>query len=155
MISVPPLNLALAQILVGTMNFCCVAGVLYVILPPANKIGYLAVAAVYVLGNVAGLISHVPGGLGVLEAVVMYLVPETSVIGMLVAFRALYFLIPFAIGAALFATYELSEQRQWRKRKRPTTGDRCPPRMRLKLPPVPTLTAPLAPPCVWTTSHVG
>ena len=111
-ISMPPLNLALAQIAIGTINFCFVAAALHQMLPPAAEAGYFAVVTAYVLGNVATLISHVPGGLGVLEAVVIYLVPRATVVGALVAFRVIYFLVPFAIGAPLFAAYELAQERR-------------------------------------------
>jgi hypothetical protein len=57
-------------------------------------------------------VSHVPGGLGVLETVVIHLMPQPAVVGALVAFRVLYFLIPFTIGAALFAAYELAQRRR-------------------------------------------
>jgi glycosyltransferase 2 family protein len=77
-----------------------------------TDVGYLAVATVYVLANAATLISHVPGGLGVIEAVVIYLVPQASVIGGLVAFRVIYYLVPFIIGATLFAAYEVAQRRR-------------------------------------------
>jgi glycosyltransferase 2 family protein len=70
-------------------------------------VSYLEVAAVYVLANVTSLISHVPGGLGVIEAVVLYLLPGANVIGALIAFRAVYFLLPLTIGAPLFGITEL------------------------------------------------
>jgi uncharacterized membrane protein YbhN (UPF0104 family) len=85
---------------------------LYQLLPPASDIGYFVVATVYVLANVASIFSHVPGGLGVLEAVVIHLMPQAAVIGALVVFRVIYFLVPFAIGAALFAAYELAQRRR-------------------------------------------
>jgi uncharacterized membrane protein YbhN (UPF0104 family) len=62
---------------------------------------------VYVTANLTALISHVPGGLGVIETVVLYLLPGAKVIGALVAFRVIYFLIPLAIGAPLFGLCEL------------------------------------------------
>ena len=106
-IPMPPVKLALAQISVGTIDFCFVAAALYELFPATIGVGYFAVATVYVLANVASLVSHVPGGLGVLEAVVIHVLPEVSVVGALVIFRFLYFLVPFTIGAAVFATYEL------------------------------------------------
>jgi uncharacterized membrane protein YbhN (UPF0104 family) len=113
-IPIPPLKLALAQISVGTMNFCFVAAVLYELLPAAVGVGYFDVATVYVLANIASLVSHVPGGLGVLEAVFVHVLPEVSVIGALVVFRFIYFLVPFTIGAAVFAAYELTQRRRRR-----------------------------------------
>jgi uncharacterized membrane protein YbhN (UPF0104 family) len=111
-IPMPPVKLALAQISIGTMNFCFVAAALYELLTATVGLGYFTVATVYVLANVASLVSHVPGGLGVLEAVVIHVLPEVSVIGALVVFRFIYFLVPFTIGAALFVAYELTQRRR-------------------------------------------
>jgi uncharacterized membrane protein YbhN (UPF0104 family) len=113
-IAMPPLNLALAQITAGTINFGFVAAALHQMIRSTSDTGYLTVATVYILGNVASLISHVPGGLGVLETVVIYLVPQASVVGALVAFRVIYYLVPFAIGASVFAVHELAERRRAR-----------------------------------------
>jgi uncharacterized membrane protein YbhN (UPF0104 family) len=111
-IPMPPVKLALAQISIGTMNFCFVAAALYELLRSTVGLGYFTVATVYVLANVASLVSHVPGGLGVLEAVIIHVLPEVSVIGALVVFRFIYFLVPFMIGAALFVGYELTQRRR-------------------------------------------
>jgi uncharacterized membrane protein YbhN (UPF0104 family) len=93
------------------MNICFVAAAFYELLPATVGVGYFAVATVYVLANVASIVSHVPGGLGVLEAVVIHVLPEVSVIGALVVFRFIYFLVPFPIGAVLFAACELMQRR--------------------------------------------
>jgi uncharacterized membrane protein YbhN (UPF0104 family) len=106
-IEMPPLRLALAQIVIGPLNFACVAACLYHALAGLGEVSYLAVAAVYVTANLTALISHVPGGLGVIETVVLYLLPGAKVIGALVAFRVIYFLIPLTIGAPLFGLCEL------------------------------------------------
>jgi uncharacterized membrane protein YbhN (UPF0104 family) len=116
-IPIPPVKLALGQISIGTLDFCFVAATLYELLPATVGIGYFAVATVYVLANVASITSHVPGGLGVLEAVVIHVLPEVSVIGALVVFRFMYFLVPFTIGAALLASYELKARGGRQKRK--------------------------------------
>ncbi|HZA57162.1 MAG TPA: hypothetical protein VE616_23165 [Candidatus Udaeobacter sp.] len=111
-IPMPPAKLALAQISIGATNFCFVAVALYELFPATVGVGYFDVATVYVLANVASLVSHVPGGLGVLEAVVIHALPEVSVIGALVVFRFIYFLVPVTIGAALFSVYELTQRRR-------------------------------------------
>jgi glycosyltransferase 2 family protein len=111
-ISMPPVKLALAQIPVGTIHFCFVAAALYELLRATVGVGYFTVAAVYALANVAGIVSHVPGGLGVLEAVVIHVLPGVSVVGALVVFRVVYFLVPFAIGATLLAACELTQRRR-------------------------------------------
>jgi uncharacterized membrane protein YbhN (UPF0104 family) len=106
-IEMPPLRLALGQIVIGPLNFAFVSGCLYHALAASGEVAYLEVTAVYVIANVTSLISHVPGGLGVIEAVVEYLLPAARVIGALVAFRVVYFLIPLCIGGPLFALAEL------------------------------------------------
>ena len=47
-----------------------------------------------------------PGGVGVIESVVVHLLPKTDVIGPLIAFRCLYFLGPLALGLVAFAATE-------------------------------------------------
>lgn len=106
-LEMPPLRLALGQVVLGPLNFACVAGCLYWCVAALGDVGYFGVATAYVIGNLAALVSHVPGGLGVLEGVVMVLMPGASVVGGLLIFRAVYFLVPLAIGAPLFGLVEL------------------------------------------------
>jgi hypothetical protein len=107
----PPFRLAVGQIVIGTLNFGLVAAVLHQMLA-SSEIGFLPVAAVYVTANVAALVSHVPGGVGVIEAVILSLVPGADVVAALIAFRTIYFLIPFAIGSTLLGLIELRRRRR-------------------------------------------
>lgn len=102
----PSWRLALGQILVGTLNFAFVAACLHQALLSAAEVSYFDVAAVYVIANTTAIISHVPGGLGVIEAVVATLVPGGGLIGALLVFRFVYYLLPLALGSLLFATAE-------------------------------------------------
>lgn len=102
----PAPGLALKQILVGTLNFACVAAAIHQLVAVFGAITYFEVAGAYVTANVAALISHVPGGLGVLEATMLGLLPGTRIIGALVAFRVLYFFVPLAIGLVTLAAAE-------------------------------------------------
>jgi uncharacterized membrane protein YbhN (UPF0104 family) len=95
------------QLVIGPLNFACVAGCLYQALAAFVSTPYLGVASVYVIANITALISHVPGGLGVIESVVMFLLPASNAIGALLVFRFLYFLVPLALGGALFAVAEI------------------------------------------------
>ena len=108
----PDWRLALGQIAAGTVNFAFVAACLHQLMRAYGNAGYFDVATAYVTGNVATLISHVPGGLGVLEATVMHLIGEQKAIGALIAFRVIYFFIPLAIGLATFlaSTFYLRER---------------------------------------------
>jgi uncharacterized membrane protein YbhN (UPF0104 family) len=103
----PPLRLAIAQVIVGSCNFAFVAACLHAVLTAVTEVAYLGVASIYVIANTTSLISHVPGGLGVIESVVMYLLPQADLIGPLVVFRFVYFLVPLGLGGATLAITEL------------------------------------------------
>src|SRR5262249_8606086 len=83
-LSMPPLTFGVGQIGIGSANFACVAGCLHQVLSAAGEVPYLAVAAAYVIANTGALITHAPGGIGVVESVVMFLLPGAGVIGALV-----------------------------------------------------------------------
>jgi hypothetical protein len=107
--SVPNARIAAAQVAVGTANFAFVAASLHQLRPGAAE--YTETVAAYVLGNATALVSHVPGGLGVLEYVISSLVAQGNVIGALIAFRIVYFLVPLVLGSTLLAGAELA---RWR-----------------------------------------
>jgi glycosyltransferase 2 family protein len=111
-LEMPPLRLALAQVVIGPLNFACVAACLHQALASTADAPYLAVASVYVIANVTSLISHVPGGLGVIESVVMFLLPGANLIGALLVFRFVYFLAPLALGSTVFALTEIMFRRR-------------------------------------------
>lgn len=102
----PTAKLALLQIALGTLNYLCVAGCLYAVLRHAPNADYFATASAYAVGNIAAILSHVPGGIGVLEGVVGYLIPGAAIIGGLVMFRVIYYLIPLALGLVSFVLAE-------------------------------------------------
>jgi uncharacterized membrane protein YbhN (UPF0104 family) len=106
-IELPEWRLALGQIVIGTINFACVAAALHQALLSAGPVNYASAATAFILANLAALMTHVPGGVGVEEAVVITLLPGIDAIGALVAFRVIYFLIPLAIGTLLFGGTEL------------------------------------------------
>jgi glycosyltransferase 2 family protein len=102
----PSLRLAIAQVIVGSCNFAFVAACLHAVLTAVTEVAYLGVASIYVIANTTSLISHVPGGLGVIESVVMYFLPQADLIGPLVVFRFVYFLVPLALGGISLAVTE-------------------------------------------------
>jgi len=106
---------AFAQIGVACADLLCTAGVLYVLLPRAAAIGFEAFAGVYLIAITAGIASSVPGGVGVFESVLFLLlpaVPPDRLLGSLLAYRALYYLIPFAAALALLGLHELRAHRR-------------------------------------------
>ena len=108
-VGLPGPRLAAAQLLLGTVNFACVAAVLHQLL--AGALAYPETIAVYVLSSAAAFLTHVPGGLGVIEYVVASLVPQGNVVGALIGLRIVYFFLPLLLGGALLAVAEI---RRWR-----------------------------------------
>lgn len=111
-LTMPPLPIAIGQVVIGPLNLAMVVACLYAALPGGNSIDYLDVLAVFTLANAAGLMAHIPGGLGVIEAVVIYLLPGADVVGALIVFRVAYFLVPFGLGMTALAISEISGRRR-------------------------------------------
>jgi len=97
----PTLKIAIVQVVVGTLNFAVVSACLREVMAVNADVSYLKAATAFALANVAILITHAPGGLGVLEATVRHVMGDQASIGSLVAFRVIYFFIPFFIGFPL------------------------------------------------------
>ncbi len=118
---VPPFKLTVYQIAIASADMLVAGGVIYTLFPPVQG-GYLTVLAVYLVAYVIVVLSHVPGGWGVLEAImitlltVLRLVPDANmpkVIAGLVVFRVIYFFVPLAFAAVLLAWHELAIRREW------------------------------------------
>ncbi len=114
--SMPNIRLAIGQIAIGTLNFTFVAACLHQVLASEAPVSFVQSATAFVLANVAILVAHVPGGLGVLEATVTTVLPGAASIGGLVAFRVIYFLVPLLLGLPVFAISELITRNVKKKR---------------------------------------
>ena len=107
----PTLKLGLAQLAVGLVDWCLAGSVLYVLLPEQLDLSIFQLLAVYLLAQVVALISHVPGGLGVFESMLLLLVPQGSatsaaILGSLLLYRAIYYLLPLAVATGLLTVTE-------------------------------------------------
>ena len=103
----PPI--AARQMIVGPIELIGAAGIIYFALPAAANPGYLAVLGVFLASFTVALISHAPGGLGVLEITFLKAMPDvpaTDVIAALLVFRLLYLIAPLIISLAIVAVFE-------------------------------------------------
>jgi len=109
-ILVPSARIAFAQIAVASGDLLCAAGVLYVLLPPQASIGFAQFAGLYLIAIMAGIISNVPGGVGVFESVLLLIfrtVPPDQLLGGLLAYRVIYYFGPFTVALGLLGIHEL------------------------------------------------
>lgn len=104
--TLPTARLALAQILLGTLNFSFIAASLQQLILAYQDVSYWDISTVYTIANGAAVISHVPGGLGVLETTIQLLLPQAATIGAVIAFRAIYFFLLLPLGLILLGVTE-------------------------------------------------
>lgn len=103
------------QVVLGLAELSVASAVLWWLLPPEVHIRFVEFIGVYALAVAAGVISHVPGGLGVIESVMLLAfpdVPRSELLGALLAYRAIYYLLPLLIAGVAFAVLELRQQQQ-------------------------------------------
>jgi glycosyltransferase 2 family protein len=111
-ILIPPPHLVLVQIAIGIASVCAIVGALQALLP--RGVPWASIAGAYVAADLTATLSTVPGGWGVLESVVVWLLPGTDPIGALVAFRLVYYIAPLILSGALLAAFELAQRRAMR-----------------------------------------
>ena len=106
--TLPPLRMAALQLLLSCTNWLLISVVVYLLLQRA--VPYGQVLSVYLVAVVAGIILRIPGGLGVLEGVfVALLAPplaQHTVLAALLAYRAMYYLLPLLVAALLYFVVE-------------------------------------------------
>ncbi|HWQ08906.1 MAG TPA: lysylphosphatidylglycerol synthase domain-containing protein, partial [Holophaga sp.] len=113
-LALPSPGMALLQTLVSSLDWALAAAVLYALLP-AGQLSFAAFLGVFLLGQFAGVLSHIPGGLGVFEGVLLTLLsgriaPDT-LFAALIAYRGIYYLLPLTAAAALLGGYEALARR--------------------------------------------
>ncbi len=118
-VSMPSTAIGLQQILVGALDWGLAAAVLYVLMPDQLNHGFGHFLAIFVIAQMIGLISHVPGGLGVFEAVILAGFGATGnqalaapILGALAAFRVIYYLLPLCMATVLVLQREARGLRQ-------------------------------------------
>jgi phosphatidylglycerol lysyltransferase len=114
-IELPRPRITAAQFALSSVDWLLAAGVLHAVLPNAPGLTFPVFVGAYLLGQIAGIVSHVPGGIGVFEtAMVLLLKPwlhGDSVLASILAYRLIYYLLPMSVAVMLFAGYEIRERR--------------------------------------------
>ena len=112
----PSPRIALGQLAASCADWLTAAAILYTLLPPRPGFSYFAFLGIFLLGQVAGFASQVPGGLGVFESVILLLLePYYSpavVLGMLLAYRCIYYILPLVSSVSWLGIYELFRSRE-------------------------------------------
>jgi phosphatidylglycerol lysyltransferase len=111
--SFPSPRLAASQLIVSSVDWILAGAVLFVLLPQGQA-PFIAVLGAFLLAQLIGLTSHVPGGAGVFEGLVVlllkpYLTAE-QVLPSLLVYRLVYYLLPLTIGLTGLLLDELRQR---------------------------------------------
>ncbi len=101
--------------LVGIADTSAAALALWFLMPSDLAVSFPAFLLVFVAAICLSVVSHVPGGLGVFEAVFVLAFPQANkpeLVGSLLMFRIVYYFAPFAIAAASLAVHEARPHRR-------------------------------------------
>lgn len=107
---IPTIGEAIIQTFLGIADALCAGLVLYFCISPFIDMPFGVFIGLYVIANVAGVFSQVPGGIGVFETMFMVALPEgvdkASIFGALLAYRIIYYVLPLIGVGGLFFIYE-------------------------------------------------
>jgi uncharacterized membrane protein YbhN (UPF0104 family) len=110
------------QFAVGIADVVLVSGALYLLLPDSAQIAFLPFIAVYLASVLAGVLSHVPAGLGVLESMLLLLMPHVPPADLLAAvllYRVIYEVVPVLLALGIWGFFELgAADGIWRRLRR-------------------------------------
>ena len=96
------------QLLLSCANWSVMGALLFILFQ--GQLAYLTVLAVLLVAAVAGVVTHVPAGLGVLEAVFIALLshqlPPPALLAALLTYRAVYYIAPLGLATVLYLLQE-------------------------------------------------
>lgn len=105
----PRFSLVGRQLIIAPLELLAAAAIIYYALPEQSNPGYFMVLGIFLASFSAALLSHAPGGLGVLEVMFLLALPDVNpadVIAALLVFRLFYLLIPFALSLIIVIWFE-------------------------------------------------
>jgi phosphatidylglycerol lysyltransferase len=112
----PSMPICFEQIALSCVDWLAAASVLYVLLPPLAGLTYAKFVGIFLLAQIIGLMSSVPGGLGVFETVILLLLSDyeatAAITASIIVYRMVYYLLPLTIASVLLGGHELITNRQ-------------------------------------------
>ncbi len=108
-LALPSLRMALLQFAVSSANWLVMGTIIWLLL--GQRVDFPVVLGVLLISSIAGVIIHIPAGIGVLEAVFLALLSgqhasHGTIIAALLAYRALYFIAPLLLALVLYLWLE-------------------------------------------------
>ncbi|MGA1795980.1 MAG: bifunctional lysylphosphatidylglycerol flippase/synthetase MprF [bacterium] len=115
-LTLPSPGTSLIQIALSSLDWMACGGILYILLPSHPALSFPKFLSIFMLAQFSGIVSQIPGGLGVFEAIILLLLsgtfPASVILGTLLVYRGIYYLFPLGVATMLLGTYELLVQKQ-------------------------------------------
>jgi phosphatidylglycerol lysyltransferase len=110
----PRPGLALTQFVISVCDWILAGSVLYVLLPTGAP-PLLSFLGAFLVAQLLGLASHIPGGVGVFEGLIILMLepylPSEALLPPLLVYRAVYYLLPLSVALIVLVVDELSQRR--------------------------------------------
>lgn len=107
-IELPPVKLALAQCLMAAISWSLMGAIIYLLLD--QKIPYWTVLGILMFCSIAAVMAHIPGGLGVTEAIFVGALsgtlPAHQVLAGVLMYRVLYCVLPLCVAIPAYLVVE-------------------------------------------------
>ena len=113
-VRLPATSIAASQVGFAVVDLALACGTLYVLLPETANASFVAFLGLYMVALAASVLSLVPGGIGVFESILVLLLPGVApaqLLGALLAYRLVYYVLPFLVAVALVSLREVQQQR--------------------------------------------
>lgn len=108
-VTFPNIKITLWQMILATADWIIASCTLFVLLPH-GEIPYITLLQIFLVAQMLGILSQVPGGMGVFETAIVMMLPQATessyVMGALLAYRAVFYFFPLAIALLLLASHE-------------------------------------------------
>jgi len=108
---IPEARLLSEQTVLSVLDWLIAAAVFYVLLPGSEHLTFMPFVGIFLVAQLAGLVSQIPGGLGVFDTVILVLLtPQLSsdtVVASILAYRAIYYLFPLLAATLMMGGYEI------------------------------------------------
>lgn len=107
----PSFKIAFFQILISMIDWIIVGASFYILLPNFSEINFIKFLFIFMLALLSGLMSNIPGGLGVFETVLLSGLSEyhstNILLGTIFLFRLLFYIIPLIFATVFYTLFEL------------------------------------------------
>ena len=114
--SLPRPIVIVPQIVISMADWVLAGSVLYLLLPNSSDLTWFGFMGIYMLAQLSGMASQLPGGIGVFETVIITAlsskIPASHIMGSLVVYRGIYYICPLLFSLVLLGGRELIQKKE-------------------------------------------